>query len=149
MKTWVAFLACFAILFLPLPAEAAARASVTGKAYNVEVRSVDVVYSLDGTFRALETVRTTGRQEKVNEVRFAYDFEQEQPEAAGRFLEDQTVEEDFRLAVRREGDAETLLFFSVFFSLREFHFSRQASVVDERELRRRLNRKFGRFRRLD
>lgn len=44
MKTWVAFLACFAILFLPLPAEAASRASVTGKAYNVEVRSVDVVY---------------------------------------------------------------------------------------------------------
>ena len=91
MKTWVAFLACFAILFLPLPAEAAARASVTGKAYNVEVRSVDVVYSLDGTFRALETVRTTGRQENVNSVRFAYDFEQEQAEAAGRFLEDQKV----------------------------------------------------------
>lgn len=91
MKTWVAFLACFAILFLPLPAEAASRASVTGKAYNVEVRSVDVVYSLDGTFRALETVRTTGRQENVNSVRFAYDFEQEQAEAAGRFLEDQKV----------------------------------------------------------
>lgn len=77
---------------VPTPAGGGGRARQRhGKAYNVEVRSVDVVYSLDGTFRALETVRTTGRQENVNSVRFAYDFEQEQAEAAGRFLEDQKV----------------------------------------------------------
>lgn len=84
----------FGVLCDPVPAPAGGGGRARqrhGKAYNVEVRSVDVVYSLDGTFRALETVRTTGRQENVNSVRFAYDFEQEQPEAVGRFLEDQKV----------------------------------------------------------
>lgn len=91
MKKRIAALVCLVLLCLPVTAAAISRASVAGKAYNVEVRSVNVVSSLDGSFQALETVQTTGRKENVNAVRFAYDYEQEEPEVAGRFLEDQRV----------------------------------------------------------
>ena len=90
---WTVWTALFLLVLLfPVVAQAAGRMQVSGKSYNVEVRSVDVgVFAGDSEFTALQTVRSTGRLENVSDVRFSYDFEEETPEPVGRFLADQRV----------------------------------------------------------
>ena len=73
---WTVWTALFLLVLLfPVVAQAAGRMQVSGKSYNVEVRSVDVgVFAGDSEFTALQTVRSTGRLENVSDVRFSYDF---------------------------------------------------------------------------
>ncbi len=92
MKRICAVILSLTLLALSVPqALASGVKRVSGKAYNVEVKSIDVVWNMSGTFKVVETFKSSGRKTNVNLVGFSYDYEEERPEAAGKFVEDQKV----------------------------------------------------------
>lgn len=92
MKKGLAVLLTLVLMLGCVPAlRADTLIQVGSKAYNVEVRSVQVVWNATGTFKALETVRTTGRKTGVNKILFRYDAEEEGEEATGQFTPDEKV----------------------------------------------------------
>lgn len=86
--------AVLCLLMIP-DVRAVGKTEINGRKYNIEVCTVDLfehTSPITGQyFRAMETVSTTGRKEKVEQIELKYDFEEEKPERMGRFLEDAPV----------------------------------------------------------
>ena len=93
MKRRIALLAALVLVLTLCPALSAAstKQEISGKSYNIEVRSIDQVTSLNGKYTALETFKTTGRKKNVRKIRFAYDETEEKADITGRFTTDAKI----------------------------------------------------------
>ena len=93
MKRRIALLAALVLVLTLCPALSAAstKQEISGKSYNIEVRSIDQVTSLNGKYTALETFKTAGRKKNVRKIRFAYDETEEKADITGRFTTDAKI----------------------------------------------------------
>ena len=93
MKRRIALLAALVLVLTLCPALSAAstKQEISGKSYNIEVRSIDQVTSLNGKYTALETFKTTERKKNVRKIRFAYDETEEKADITGRFTTDAKI----------------------------------------------------------
>ena len=93
MKRRISLLAALVLVLTLCPALSAAstKQEISGKSYNIEVRSIDQVTSLNGKYTALETFKTTERKKNVRKIRFAYDETEEKADITGRFTTDAKI----------------------------------------------------------